>query len=79
MLERHRTQSEASQGYPTRRYIFMFIKLGDYVIAINQIAFIKRIGAGCEVYLKDCAVNVIKVATVSDNEYDNAIMKLFST
>ena len=78
MLERHRTQSEASQGHPTRRYI-MFIKLGDFVIAINQIAFIKRIGAGCEVYLNDCAVNVLKIATVSDNEYDNALMKLFST
>jgi acid stress-induced BolA-like protein IbaG/YrbA len=57
----------------------MFIKLGDYVIAINQIAFIKRIGAGCEVYLNDFTINALKIATVTDEEWEIALAKLFST
>lgn len=75
----------------------MFIKLGEYVIAINQIAFIKRIGAGCEVCLKDSnficapkisagasnkinvtneALNTLKIATVTDEEYNRIKWKL---
>ena len=58
----------------------MFIKLGDYVIAINQISFIKRIGAGCNVYLRDCSpVDGLKISTVTDEEYEIALAKLFST
>ena len=77
----------------------MFIKLGDFVIAINQISFIKRIGAGCEVYLNsnsNCTpkisagasskitvtndvIDTLKIPTVTDEEWDMAIAKLFST
>ena len=58
----------------------MFIKLGDYVIAINQIAFIKRIGAGCNVYLRDCTLaDALKISTVTDEEYELALANLFST
>ena len=78
----------------------MFIKLGDYVIAINQITFIKRIGAGCEVRLNNSnficepkistgasskvtitneTVDTLKIATVTDEEWDIALAKLFTT
>lgn len=30
-----------------------FIRLDDYVINVSEIQAIKKIGAGCEVYMKD--------------------------
>ena len=30
-----------------------FVRLGDYVINVSEIKAIKKIGAGCDVYMKD--------------------------
>ena len=44
----------------------MFIKIGDYIFNTNVIAYIKIIGAGCDVFLQDGTRQ--SVASVPENE-----------
>lgn len=48
-----------------------FVRLGDYVINVSDIQAIKRIGAGCTVFMKDGGE--YNIATVSDETYESAI------
>lgn len=48
-----------------------FVRLGDYVINVSEIRAIKRIGAGCDVYMLDGTD--YRIATVSDETYESAI------
>lgn len=54
----------------------MFIKLGDYIIPIDNICFIKLIGSGVNVYIKS-QLDPIKIANVSETELQMALDKLF--
>lgn len=54
----------------------MFIKLGDYIIPIDNICFIKIIGSGVNVYIKS-QMDPIKIATVPEIELQMALDKLF--
>lgn len=44
----------------------MFIKIGDYIFNTNVIAYIKIIGAGCDVFLQDGTRQ--SVASVPEDE-----------
>ena len=48
-----------------------FVRLGDYVVNVSEIRAIRRIGAGCTVLMKDGTD--YKIASVSDESYENAI------
>ena len=48
-----------------------FVRFGDHVINVSEIQAIKRIGAGCIVYMKDGSE--YKIASVSDETYESAI------
>ena len=48
-----------------------FVRLGDYVINVEEIRAIRRVGAGCTVLMKDGTD--YKIATVSDETYESAI------
>lgn len=48
-----------------------FVRLGDYVINVEEIRAIRRIGAGCTVLMKDGTD--YKIASVSDETYESAI------
>ena len=48
-----------------------FVRLGKFVVNIDSILYIQKIGSGCNVYLKD---NVeLRVASIEDEAYENAI------
>lgn len=56
----------------------MFIKLGDYIIPVDKILYIKTVGAGCTVVLCDSISNeVINIAMVPEIELQMALDKLF--
>lgn len=54
----------------------MFIKLGDYIIPVDNINLIKVIGAGVDVYLKS-RPETLKIASVPEVELQMAFDKLF--
>lgn len=54
----------------------MFIKLGDYVIPIDNICFIKLIGSGANVYIKS-QLDPIKIANIPERDLELALDKLF--
>ena len=55
----------------------MFIKLGDFVVEIGFIKYMKRFSSGVNVYLKN--EELVKIINVDDEEWENALAKLFST
>lgn len=52
----------------------MFIKLGDYIFNTNVIAYIKIIGAGCDVFLQDGTRQ--SVTSVPEDEMKAAVEQL---
>lgn len=54
----------------------MFIKLGDYVIPIDNICFIKLIGSGANIYIES-QMDPIKIANVPERDLELAFDKLF--
>lgn len=52
----------------------MFIKIGDYIFNTNVIAYIKIIGAGCDVFLQDGTHQ--SVASVPEDEMKAAVEQL---
>lgn len=56
----------------------MFIKLGDYILPIDKILYIKIIGAGCRVVLETRPCNeILEISTVPEVELQMALDKLF--
>ena len=53
----------------------MFIKLGDYIFNTDVISYIRIVGAGCTVYLKDG--ETVAIATVSEEDMQVALEILF--
>ena len=68
------TQSEASQGYITRR-LFMFIKLGSYIFSSEEIRYVAKFPSGCNVYLKNTK-EAVYVTGINDEEYSEFTRKL---
>lgn len=54
----------------------MFIKLDDYIIAIDNINFIKIVGSGVNISLKS-QLDLIKIANVPERDLELALDKLF--
>lgn len=52
----------------------MFIKIGNYIFNTNVIAYIKIVGAGCDVFLKDDTRQ--SVASVTEDEMKAAVEQL---
>lgn len=48
-----------------------FVRLGDYVINVSEIRAIKKIGSGCDVYMKDGTD--YRIANVGEETFENAI------
>lgn len=48
-----------------------FVRLGDYVINVEEIRAIRRVGAGCDVYMLDGTD--YRIANVDEEVFENAI------
>ena len=48
-----------------------FVRLGDYAINVSEIKAIKKIGAGCDVYMLDGTD--YRIANVGEEAFENAI------
>jgi hypothetical protein len=48
-----------------------FVRLGDYVINVSEIKAIKKIGAGCDVYMKDGTT--YRISFVDEETFENAM------
>ena len=55
----------------------MFIKLGDFVVEVGFIKYIKKFPSGVNVYLKN--EETVSIVGVDEEEWDVALAKLFST
>lgn len=48
-----------------------FVRLGDYIINVSEIQAIKKIGAGCNVYMKDGTD--YKIVGIGEEAFENAM------
>ena len=44
------------------------VKFGDYIVTIDEISYIRKVGAGCDIMLKNG--KMLRVPTVSDEEWE---------
>ena len=49
----------------------MFIKLGNYIFNTDVISYIKVVGAGCDVHLKDDTK--VSIANVPEKDMESAL------
>ena len=54
----------------------MFIKLSDYIIPVDNIVYIKIIGAGADVFLKS-SQTPLKISNIPERDLELALDKLF--
>lgn len=54
----------------------MFIKLSDYIIPVDNIMYIKIIGAGADVFLKS-SQTPLKISNIPERDLELALDKLF--
>lgn len=48
-----------------------FVRLGDYIINVSEIQAIKKIGSGCDVYMRDGGE--YRIANVGEETFENAM------
>jgi hypothetical protein len=48
-----------------------FVRLGDYVINVSEIQAVKKVGAGCIVFMRD--ESEYRISSIDDEEFENAI------
>jgi hypothetical protein len=44
------------------------VKFGDYIVTIDEISYIRKVGAGCDIMLKNG--KMLRISTVSDEEWN---------
>ena len=54
----------------------MFIKLSDYIIPVDNIVYIKLIGAGADIFLKS-SPTPLKISNIPERDLELALDKLF--